>query len=52
MKPVRLTMQAFGPYARRTVVDFRHAVDAGLFGIYGQTGSGKSKSTPGRTTAP
>ena len=42
MKPVRLTMQAFGPYARRTVVDFRHAVDAGLFGIYGQTGSGKS----------
>lgn len=42
MKPVRLTMQAFGPYAGREVVDFRSAVDAGLFGIYGQTGSGKS----------
>lgn len=42
MKPVRLTMQAFGPYAGREVVDFRNAVEAGLFGIYGQTGSGKS----------
>lgn len=35
-------MQAFGPYPGRIVVDFRDAVDAGLFGIYGQTGSGKS----------
>lgn len=42
MRPVRLTMQAFGPYPGRVVVDFRDAVDAGLFGIYGQTGSGKS----------
>ncbi|MDR9809684.1 SMC family ATPase [Rhizobium hidalgonense] len=42
MKPVRLTMQAFGPYAGREVVDFRNAMEAGLFGIYGQTGSGKS----------
>ena len=42
MKPVRLTIQAFGPYPGRTVVDFRAAVDAGLFGIYGPTGSGKS----------
>lgn len=42
MRPVRLTMQAFGPYAGRQVVDFREAVDAGLFGLYGPTGSGKS----------
>lgn len=42
MKPVRLTMQAFGPYANREVIDFRDAVKAGLFGIYGSTGSGKS----------
>jgi len=42
VKPVRLTMQAFGPYAGREVVDFREAVASGLFGIYGQTGAGKS----------
>ncbi len=42
MRPLRLTMQAFGPYPERVVLDFREAVEAGLFGIYGQTGSGKS----------
>lgn len=42
MRPVRLTMQAFGPYPTRQTIDFREAVAAGLFGIYGQTGSGKS----------
>ncbi len=42
MRPVRLTMQAFGPYPGREVVDFDRAVDGGLFGIYGPTGSGKS----------
>lgn len=42
MRPVRLTMQAFGPYPKRQTIDFREAVAAGLFGIYGQTGSGKS----------
>jgi DNA repair protein SbcC/Rad50 len=42
MRPVRLTMQAFGPYPTRETLDFREAVEAGLFGIYGQTGSGKS----------
>ncbi len=42
MRPVRLTLQAFGPYPDRVVIDFRDAVEAGLFGIYGQTGSGKS----------
>jgi DNA repair protein SbcC/Rad50 len=42
MRPVRLAMQAFGPYPTRQTLDFREAVAAGLFGIYGQTGSGKS----------
>lgn len=42
MRPVLLTMTAFGPYAATEVVDFREATDAGLFGIYGATGSGKS----------
>jgi DNA repair protein SbcC/Rad50 len=42
MRPVRLTMQAFGPYPTRQTIDFREAIAAGLFGIYGQTGSGKS----------
>lgn len=42
MRPLRLTIQAFGPYPERVVLDFRNAVEAGLFGIYGQTGSGKS----------
>ncbi len=42
MRPLRLTMQAFGPYPDKVVLDFREAVEAGLFGIYGQTGSGKS----------
>jgi len=42
MRPVRLTIQAFGPYPKRETIDFRDAVDAGIFGIYGQTGAGKS----------
>jgi exonuclease SbcC len=35
-------MRAFGPYAGEQIVDFRAALNAGLFGIYGPTGSGKS----------
>ncbi len=51
MRPVRLTLQAFGPYANKEVIDFRNAVEAGLFGIYGQTGSGKSTIFNGMTFA-
>lgn len=51
MRPVRLTLQAFGPYANREVIDFRNAIEAGLFGIYGQTGSGKSTIFSGMTFA-
>ncbi|TCS04605.1 SMC family ATPase [Rhizobium sp. BK418] len=42
MRPLRLTLRAFGPYAGEQVIDFRDALSAGLFGIYGPTGSGKS----------
>src|SRR3984893_4690286 len=42
MRPLRLKMQAFGPYADKQVVDFTSALNCGLFGIYGPTGSGKS----------
>lgn len=42
MRPLTLTMTAFGPYAGQETVDFREAVKSGLFGIYGSTGSGKS----------
>ena len=41
MKPVRLVMTAFGPYADRTVVDFSD-LGRGLFLIHGKTGSGKT----------
>ena len=42
MRPVKLTMTAYGPYAGTEIVDFREAIASGLFGIYGSTGSGKS----------
>jgi exonuclease SbcC len=42
MRPLILKMTAFGPYAGTETVDFRPALDSGLFGIYGATGAGKS----------
>ncbi|WP_317054349.1 SMC family ATPase [Roseovarius rhodophyticola] len=42
MRPIRITMTAFGPYAGTEVVDFTAALDAGIFGIYGETGAGKT----------
>ena len=42
MRPIKLTVSAFGPYGGVESIDFRDATDAGLFGIYGPTGSGKS----------
>ena len=42
MRPIRLSLQAFGPFATTEIVDFRSALEFGLFGIYGQTGAGKS----------
>jgi DNA repair protein SbcC/Rad50 len=42
MKPIKLTLQAFGPYAGQEEIDFRDVTKFGIFGIYGPTGSGKS----------
>ena len=40
MKPILLTMQAFGSYGEKTVIDFQKGGD--FFLISGDTGSGKS----------
>ena len=42
MKPLRIVMQAFGPYATRQVIDFRQLGGRSLFLIHGQTGAGKT----------
>lgn len=51
MRPIRLTMTAFGPYAGTEVVDFTAALDAGIFGIYGDTGAGKTTIFDGMSFA-
>ncbi len=42
MRPIRLTLQAFGPFAGKEVINFEQTFDVGLFGIYGPTGAGKT----------
>ncbi|ENM5905979.1 SMC family ATPase [Vibrio mimicus] len=42
MRPLKLTLQAFGPFAGREVIDFTELGDAPLFLINGPTGAGKS----------
>ncbi|MDE6636204.1 MAG: AAA family ATPase, partial [Lachnospiraceae bacterium] len=41
MKPINLTMQAFGSYGKMTYIDFT-AVDQNLFLVTGDTGAGKT----------
>ena len=41
MRPVRLTMSAFGSYSGTEVIDFTQ-VQGGLFLITGDTGAGKT----------
>lgn len=42
MKPLRLELQAFGPYADRQIIDFEKLAEKGMFLIKGPTGSGKT----------
>lgn len=42
MKPIKVTMQAFGPYLKRTEVDFTLLKNNGLYLITGSTGGGKT----------
>ena len=42
MRPIRLTISAFGPYAKEQVVDFSSFGKTGLYLITGNTGSGKT----------
>lgn len=42
MRPLLLTLQAFGPYAEPQVLDFRALAGNALFLIHGPTGSGKT----------
>lgn len=42
MKPIKLEICAFGPYADKTVVDFSLLGDNGIYLITGETGAGKT----------
>lgn len=42
MRPVTLTIQAFGPYCTPTTIDFSRLGSSGVFLIRGATGSGKT----------
>lgn len=42
MRPMKLTMSAFGPYADVTVIDMAKLTEGGLYLITGDTGAGKT----------
>ena len=42
MRPIKLIMSAFGPYAGRTEVDFEKLGTNGIYLITGDTGAGKT----------
>ena len=42
MRPIKLTISAFGPYARETEIDFDALGTAGVYLVCGDTGAGKT----------
>ena len=42
MKPIKLTISAFGPYSDQVVIDFNKLGECGLFLVTGDTGAGKT----------
>lgn len=42
MRPIKLTMSAFGPYADEQIIDFRELNGRNIFVISGKTGAGKT----------
>ena len=42
MRPIRLVMQAFGPYALRQELNMDDLGETGLYAITGETGAGKT----------
>jgi exonuclease SbcC len=47
MRPLRLSLQAFGPFAQRQTIDFGQLGDKTFFLIHGPTGSGKTSILDG-----
>ena len=42
MRPIKLTMQAFGPYAETQILNMDDLGETGLYAITGETGAGKT----------
>lgn len=51
MRPIRLEITAFGPYAGTQVIDFRELADKRFFLIHGPTGAGKTSVLDAMTFA-